>query len=262
MKKAVFGGLLAASLFVSPAFAESPSGTWNGLPDRFQIDTGYFRLTADTQLRYNGAPGSGDISLENDLGVDKNVDTFWVDGDLAGGAAPPAEAGLHAAQPRPGRLRARARLHLGRRGLQGRALGDHVDRQRHPRRVLPLRPLPQRPLRDRPDRRHRLHLARREGAGDGDDRRREPLARRERLHGQHHRRRGRLRERLAHEAPRHARGLPLHQGVAGRLGGVGHATGASGRTTTSSRTPAWASSTSTTGTATTAASWSASWAAR
>jgi len=79
LKKAVIGGLLAASLFVSPAFAESPSGTWNGLPDRFQIDTGYFRLTADTQLRYNGAPGSGDISLENDLGVDENVDTFWVD---------------------------------------------------------------------------------------------------------------------------------------------------------------------------------------
>ena len=80
MKKSVFGGLVAASLFASPAFAESPSGAWNGLPDRFQIDTGYFRLTADTQLRYNGAPGSGDISLENDLGVDKNVDTFWVDG--------------------------------------------------------------------------------------------------------------------------------------------------------------------------------------
>jgi predicted porin len=79
LKKAVIGGLLAASLFASPAFAESPSGTWNGLPDRFQIDTGYFRLTADTRLRYNGAPGSGDISLENDLGVDENVDTFWVD---------------------------------------------------------------------------------------------------------------------------------------------------------------------------------------
>ena len=77
--RAVFGGVLAAILFVSPAFAESSSGTWNGLSDRFQIDTGYFRLTADTQLRYNGAPGSGDISFEDDLGVDKNVDTFWVD---------------------------------------------------------------------------------------------------------------------------------------------------------------------------------------
>lgn len=77
--RAVIGGILAAGLLVSPAFAQSSPGTWNGLSDRFQIDTGYFRLTADTQLRYNGAPGSGDISLENDLGVDKNVDTFWVD---------------------------------------------------------------------------------------------------------------------------------------------------------------------------------------
>ena len=78
--KAVSGGLLVATLLASPAFAESPSGTWNGLSDRFQIDTGYFRLTADTQLRYNGAPGSGDIHFENDLGVDENVDTFWIDG--------------------------------------------------------------------------------------------------------------------------------------------------------------------------------------
>jgi len=78
--KTVCGSLLAATLLVSPAFAESTSGTWNGLSDRFQIDTGYFHLTADTQLRYNGAPGSGDVNFENDLGVDKNVDTFWIDG--------------------------------------------------------------------------------------------------------------------------------------------------------------------------------------
>src|SRR5512143_933263 len=78
--KAVLGGLLAAILLVSPASAESTSGTWNGLSDRFQIDTGYFRLTADTQLRYNGTPGSGDVNFEKDLGVDGNVDTFWIDG--------------------------------------------------------------------------------------------------------------------------------------------------------------------------------------
>ncbi len=76
----VFGTVLAASLFLPPAFAESPSGTWNGLPDRFQIDTGYFRLSADTTLRYNGGPGSGDIDFEKDLGVDQDVNTFWVDG--------------------------------------------------------------------------------------------------------------------------------------------------------------------------------------
>jgi len=76
--KAVIGGVLAAGLLVSPAFAQSSSGSWNGLPDRFQIDTGYFRLTADSLLRYD-APGTGDVSLENDLGVNKDVNTFWLD---------------------------------------------------------------------------------------------------------------------------------------------------------------------------------------
>ena len=261
MMRAVLGGVLAASLLVSPAFAQSSSGTWNGLHDRFQIDTGYFRLSADTQLRYNGGAGLGGRQLRE--GPRRRQEREHVLGGrhLAGRAAPPAQARLHRAQPRPARLRARARLHLGRRDLSGRALGLHVDRRRHPRRLLPLRPRPQRTLRDRPDPRHRLPLAEREGPGDGDDRRREPHARRARHHRQRHRSRRRLRERLAHEAPRHARGLPLHQGVAGRLGERRSPTGGSGRTTTSSRTRAWAFSTSTTSTATTAASWSASWAA-
>ena len=77
--RAVIGGVLAAGLLVSPAFAQSSSGPWNGLSDRFQIDTGYFRITADTVLRYNGAQGSGDIDFEKDLGVDEMVNTFWVD---------------------------------------------------------------------------------------------------------------------------------------------------------------------------------------
>jgi hypothetical protein len=74
------GGALTVALLASPAVAEPPSGTWNGLPDRFQVDTGYFHLTADTRLRYNGVPGTGDVDFEKDLGVDENVDTFWVDG--------------------------------------------------------------------------------------------------------------------------------------------------------------------------------------
>ena len=39
--------------------AQTSPGTWNGLPDRFQIDTGYFRMSASTVLRYDGprAPG-------------------------------------------------------------------------------------------------------------------------------------------------------------------------------------------------------------
>jgi hypothetical protein len=79
--RTVIGGAFAASLFVSSAFAQTSPGTWNGLPDRFQIDTGYFRLTANTVLRYDGpAGGSGEVDFEQDLGLDENVDTFWVDG--------------------------------------------------------------------------------------------------------------------------------------------------------------------------------------
>jgi len=74
--RAVWGGVLAASLLATPAFAQS-SGAWNGLPDRFQVDTGYFRLSAETQLRYNG---SGDVDFEKDLGVAQDANTFWVDG--------------------------------------------------------------------------------------------------------------------------------------------------------------------------------------
>ena len=77
--KTILGAVLAASLLVSPAFAQSSSGTWNGLSDRFQTDTGYFRLNADTVLRYNAPRASGDVSFEDDLGLNKTVDTFWVD---------------------------------------------------------------------------------------------------------------------------------------------------------------------------------------
>jgi hypothetical protein len=73
----VVGGVMAAVLASLPALAQSPSGGWNDLPDRFQAETGYFRLSADTRLRYEG---SSDISFEKDLGVDQDVNTFWLDG--------------------------------------------------------------------------------------------------------------------------------------------------------------------------------------
>ncbi len=77
---AVIGGVLVAALSAPSAFAQSSPATWNGLPDRFQIDTGYFRLTASTVLRYGGPEGSGgEVNLEQDLGVNDRVDTFWVD---------------------------------------------------------------------------------------------------------------------------------------------------------------------------------------
>jgi predicted porin len=79
--RTVIGAFLGAVLLSPAAFAQSSPATWNDLPDRFQIDTGYFRLSANTVLRYNGPQGgSGEIDFEQDLGLDEQVDTFWVDG--------------------------------------------------------------------------------------------------------------------------------------------------------------------------------------
>ncbi len=69
-----------AVLAASTTYAQAPA-TWNGLPDRFQIDTGYFRMDASTKLRFNGPQGgSGEIDFEDDLGLNPTVDTFWLDG--------------------------------------------------------------------------------------------------------------------------------------------------------------------------------------
>jgi hypothetical protein len=77
----VIGSAFAVGLLASSAFAQTSPGTWNGLPDRFQIDTGYFRLTANSTLRFNGPQGgSGEVDLEQDLGLDEKVNTFWLDG--------------------------------------------------------------------------------------------------------------------------------------------------------------------------------------
>jgi len=77
--KSLFAVIFSTGLLVTPAFAQTGAATWNDLPDRFQIDTGYFRITGNTVLRYNGPRGSGDVDFENDLGVPRQADTFWVD---------------------------------------------------------------------------------------------------------------------------------------------------------------------------------------
>ena len=74
--KTILGGVLAAILLASPASAQSASGAWNGLPDRFRIDAGYFGLTAEQVLTFDG----GNVDFQKDVGVNKNVNTFWVDG--------------------------------------------------------------------------------------------------------------------------------------------------------------------------------------
>ena len=78
--RSFLGGIIVTGLLVSPAFAQSSAATWSDLPDRFKIDTGYFRLTSETVLRLNSPGGAGsDIDFERDLGVAKEVDTFWLD---------------------------------------------------------------------------------------------------------------------------------------------------------------------------------------
>jgi predicted porin len=77
--RTVFVGFLTAGLLNSSAYAQT--ATWNGLSDRFQVDAGYFRLNANTTLRYDGpSDGSGDVSLEKDLGQPGTVNTYWVEG--------------------------------------------------------------------------------------------------------------------------------------------------------------------------------------
>ncbi len=76
MKNVILGGILAAGLMATSAFAQS-SGTWSDLPDRFQIDAGYFRISAVTTLRFEG---TDTIDFEKDLGLDQQASTFWVDG--------------------------------------------------------------------------------------------------------------------------------------------------------------------------------------
>lgn len=81
IKSITLGGLLAVGLLAGPAFAQSSSSTWNELPDRFQVDAGYFGVDVNTVLRYSaGAGNSGDIDFEKDLGLNPNASTFWVDG--------------------------------------------------------------------------------------------------------------------------------------------------------------------------------------
>jgi hypothetical protein len=80
MKYAV-GPALALALISTPVLAQSSYGTWNDLPDRFQVDTGYFRLSPSSLLRYNPESGEGgEVDLERDLGFDDNASTFWLDG--------------------------------------------------------------------------------------------------------------------------------------------------------------------------------------
>ena len=80
MTKSILGVLLAAGLLASPAEAQSSSSTWNDVPDRYQVDVGYFKLKANTILRYDPLGAGSDVSFEKDLGLSEDTNTFWIDG--------------------------------------------------------------------------------------------------------------------------------------------------------------------------------------
>jgi len=78
--KSLFAAVFSTGLLVTPAFAQSGAGTWNDLPDRYRIDTGYFRVSGNTLLHFNSPRGTGDVDFEKDLDIPQNANTFWVDG--------------------------------------------------------------------------------------------------------------------------------------------------------------------------------------
>ena len=52
MRSAVIAAV-GAVVLAAPAWAQTP-GSWNEMPDRFQIDTGYFHVDSTATLRYQG----------------------------------------------------------------------------------------------------------------------------------------------------------------------------------------------------------------
>jgi len=72
---------IIAAFALGAAAASMAQSSTSPLPDRFQVDAGYFRLSPTTQLRFNPSSGPpSDVVLENDLGLDDTANTFWVEG--------------------------------------------------------------------------------------------------------------------------------------------------------------------------------------
>ena len=74
----------AASTRVLGALPAQPApASGSALSDRFQVDAGYFLIGANTVLRFDGPAGTeGDVDFEDDLGVDKDATTWWVDATM------------------------------------------------------------------------------------------------------------------------------------------------------------------------------------
>jgi hypothetical protein len=76
------GSQPATAMPTTPQAKAAPT-TADSLSDRFQIDAGYFGIDAETTLRYNGPQGgAGEVNFEDDLGVNKDATTLWVDATM------------------------------------------------------------------------------------------------------------------------------------------------------------------------------------
>jgi hypothetical protein len=73
--------VLAQTPALAPGGAAAATPASSGhLPDRFQIDTGFFRVKSSTTLWLNTGSGvQSEVNFENDLGLKPNTNTFWVD---------------------------------------------------------------------------------------------------------------------------------------------------------------------------------------
>ena len=70
----------SAEVPAAAALPASAAATRNALPDRFQVDTGWFRIDSNTVLwLQNGAGIRSEVNFEDDLGLSPHASTFWVD---------------------------------------------------------------------------------------------------------------------------------------------------------------------------------------
>jgi hypothetical protein len=85
--------VLGITVMAAPALAQAPAAApapqpatrqvWSDLPDRFQVDAGYFRAKMTTALRLQGSIGpANDVSFEKDLGVADTAGTYWIDATI------------------------------------------------------------------------------------------------------------------------------------------------------------------------------------
>jgi len=80
MTRTLVPAVLAAALAAAPAQAQT-TGAYSDLPETLRIDTGGFRIAADTKLQYNLGGQQGDeIDFEGETGLPSNATTFWLDG--------------------------------------------------------------------------------------------------------------------------------------------------------------------------------------